>query len=63
MNDIPQHEWEERYRIFMDDETIEEARLRSEFPTYDDMIDMFGDVRLFFQQATDNNQAILRWYT
>jgi hypothetical protein len=34
INQIPQHEWEERYRILMDDETIEEGRSRSEFPIY-----------------------------
>jgi hypothetical protein len=62
MNEISEHEWEERYRILMDDATVEEARSRSEFPTYNDVIDFFADVRRFFQHAADNSEAILRWY-
>ena len=63
MHTIPQNEWLERYRIIMGDESIDEARARSEFPTYDHVIEIFTDVRSFFQQAADTGEGILWWYT
>jgi uncharacterized protein DUF1877 len=62
MDDIPQEAWIERYRLLMEDSSIEEARARTEFPTYDDVIDLFLDFRRFFQQAADAGEGILRWY-
>jgi Domain of unknown function (DUF1877) len=62
MQDISPNEWLERYRLLMEEDSLDQARARSEFPTYDDMIDLFTDFREFFQQAADVGDGILRYY-
>jgi hypothetical protein len=63
MRAIPPDEWAERYRILMGDKSIDAAVARSEFPTYDHVIEIMADVRQFFQHAADAGEGILRWYT